>query len=95
MALSKDARIDIRLTKEQKSFFEYVAGLEGLGLTDFVIKAVQKYAKLAAEEHKTINEILSSKKDQETFFDALMNPPLPNDALKQAAQHYKKTLNNE
>ena len=92
MALSKDARIDIRLTKDQKSFFEHVAGLEGLGLTDFVIMAVQKYAKITVAEHETINEILSSKKDQEIFFDILMNPPAPNNALKQAAQHYKKTF---
>jgi len=38
---------------------------------------------------KKHNSILSSKKDAKIFFDALMNPPKPNEALKKAVKRYK------
>lgn len=94
MANPKNARLDIRLSKEQKSFFEYVAGLEGVGLTDFIITAVQKYAVNTVVEQEKVNTILASKQDQEIFFEAMMNPPKPNDALIKAASNYKNSIND-
>ena len=94
MANSKNARLDIRLTQEQKSFFEYVAGLEGVGLTDFIITAVQKYAVNTVMEQEKMNAVLASKKDKEIFFEAMMNPPQPNDALIKAASTYKTVTKN-
>jgi uncharacterized protein (DUF1778 family) len=94
MSNTKNARLDIRLSKEQKSFFEYVAGLEGVGLTDFIITAVQKYAVNTVMEQEKINAILASKQDQEIFFEAMMNPPKPNDALIKAASNYKNLIND-
>jgi len=35
------------------------------------------------------NSILASEKDCEVFFDALMNPPGPNQKLRDAVEHYK------
>ena len=42
--------------------------------------------------HKKQEIILSSKEDQKTFFDALTNPPKPNNALKMALADYKKSF---
>ncbi len=83
-------RFDARLTKEQKELFEYASSLGGYkSLSEFVIQSVQEKAKKIVEEHQAI---LRSKADQELFFDALLNPPLPNPALKNAFQEYQKGL---
>ena len=44
--------------------------------------------------HKKQDIILLSNEDQKTFFDALTNPPKPNNALKKALADYKKVFAN-
>ena len=86
-ALQK-TRFDIRLAKEQKEFFEYAANLGGFRtLTEFVVFSGQQQAKQIVERH---NSILSSKRDKEIFFHALLNPQPPNARLKEAAVRLKK-----
>ncbi len=79
-------RFDTRLSVQQKELFEKAAAIGGFGsLTDFVLKTVQKRAKEIVKESEMI---LASKRDSEIFFDALMNPEPPNEALKNAAKKY-------
>ncbi|MGI8892491.1 MAG: DUF1778 domain-containing protein [Bacteroidia bacterium] len=90
MATTKQtkARFDARLSKRQKEFFEKAAMLGGYrNLTDFVILTVQERAKEIIEEHE---QIISSQKDSNVFFEALINPPKPNKALRKAVEEYKK-----
>lgn len=90
MRTVEKTRFDTRLPKEQKEFFEYAASLGGFRtLTEFVISSAQKQAKKIVEDH---NKILASKKDQEIFFNALMNPEKPNENLKNAMTKYKETF---
>jgi len=90
METTERARFDTRLPKEQKEFFEYAASLGGYRtLTEFVISSAQKQAKKIVEDH---NKILASKRDQEIFFSALLNPAAPNENLKNAMTKYNKTL---
>lgn len=87
---SEIARFDTRLPKEQKEFFEEAVMLGGYrSLSDFVISSAMEKAKIIVEEHKTL---LASKMDREIFFNALLNPPKPNDKLKTAAKRYKQAL---
>src|SRR5690606_13582230 len=80
---AKEARFDTRLSKEQKVFFERAARLGGYrNLTDFVMHAVQEKAKEIISERE---RIIASQKDSELFFDAILNPPAPNEALQNAA----------
>ncbi|HUB62383.1 MAG TPA: DUF1778 domain-containing protein [Puia sp.] len=82
------ARFDTRLPKEQKEFFEYAANLGGYRtLTDFVIMSVQSKADEIVEKHRSI---VSSKRDQKVFFEAIMNPPAPGKRLSAAARKYNK-----
>lgn len=84
------ARVDIRLRKEQKELFEETALSGGFqSLTHFIISAVQEKVNIIQEQRKTI---LASEKDKEIFFNALMNPPKPNDKLKAAAKLYKQAI---
>ncbi|MNQ45100.1 hypothetical protein D3C85_588760 [compost metagenome] len=85
------SRLDARLSKEQKDFFEYAANVGGFKtLTEFVIVSVQSNAEKIIEKH---DKILASKRDKEIFFNELLNPSKPNKALKEAAARYKKMLN--
>jgi uncharacterized protein (DUF1778 family) len=86
----KMARFDVRLPQEQKTYFEDAAILGGFKtLTEFIAYSLKLQADKIVEKH---NAILVSKKDQEIFFDALMNPPQPNDKLKKAAKQYMASV---
>jgi len=90
METTERARFDTRLPKEQKDFFEYAASLGGYRtLTEFVISSAQKQANEIVENH---SKILASKRDQEIFFNALINPEKPNEDLKNAMTKYNKTF---
>ena len=93
METLEKARFDTRLPKSQKELFEYAANLGGFRtLTEFVIFSVQQQSNQIIEKHNTI---LATKKDQEIFFDAIMNPPKPNESLKKAALRFDKMLTNK
>ena len=84
---TKNARFDTRLTKEQKVFFERAAILGGFrSLTDFVVVALQEKAKEIVSERE---RIITSQKDSEIFFDAVINPKSPNKELTKAADEFK------
>lgn len=88
MSSAAKTRVDIRLAKNQKEFFEYAAKLGGFKtLTEFVIYSGEQQANQIVEKH---NAILSSKEDQQIFFDAITNPQPPNERLKKAARRYKE-----
>jgi uncharacterized protein (DUF1778 family) len=80
------ARFDTRLPLEQKQLFERAAILGGFrNLTDFVVVTVQNKAKEIIEERE---RIIASQKDNEIFFDFLINPPKPNAELLSAKEKY-------
>jgi uncharacterized protein (DUF1778 family) len=84
------ARFDTRLPLEQKQLFEKAALLGGYrNLTDFVIVTVQNKAKEIIEESE---KIIASQKDQEIFFDSLINAPKPNKDLLSARDKYNELL---
>ncbi len=83
---TKVARFDTRWTEEQKRLFERASTLGGFrSLSEFVFFAVQQRAEEIIEKHE---KIISTKRDQEIFANALMNPPSPNSKLKKAAKRY-------
>jgi uncharacterized protein (DUF1778 family) len=81
-------RFDARLTVKEKLLFEKAASIAGYRtLTDFVLKTVKLKAKEIIEEHELV---LASERDSRIFFNAILNPPSPNDKLKLAAKKYFK-----
>ena len=92
MKTIEKTRFDTRLTKEQKEFFEYAASIGGFrSLTEFVLVSVEERAKQIVEEH---NKIISSKRDQEIFFQAISEAPKPNEALRNAAVRYNDFIHS-
>jgi len=84
-AMKKD-RLEARLSPEVKERLEQAAKLEGRTLTDFVIDAALGAASTIIERHQAIE---LSAVDRELFFRVLMDPPAPNEALREAARRYR------
>lgn len=81
------ARFDAQLHEVQKEFFERAALVGGYrSLTDFVLSSAQEKAEAIIDRHQAL---LASEQDRKIFFDALLNPPAPNQKLRRAAKRYK------
>lgn len=87
MAAPKEARIEARVSPKQKRLFERAAEIEGVTLTDFAISSMQRAARSVLEEQTKLE---LSERNQRAFVEALMNPPEPNRALREAAQAYSR-----
>lgn len=84
------ARFDGHLPKDQKTFFERAALLAGYkNLTEFIFSTVQEKAETIVINHETL---LSTERDKEIFFNAIMNPPEPNDELIAANKRYEEKV---
>lgn len=89
-AKTDKARFDTRLSKEQKDFFERAVIIGGYrNLTDFIVLSAQEKAKEIIMDNE---KILASEKDATIFFEAIMNPPKPNQALMDGFELYKKMV---
>ena len=87
MAGRQHARIEARVSPKQKRLFERAAEIEGVTLTDFAISSMQRAAASVVQEYTTIE---LSERNQRAFVESLMNPPEPNQALRQAAKAYAR-----
>ena len=87
------SRFDARIPESQKALFEKAAGLAGYRtLTDFLISSAQEKANAIIEQHQTI---IASIKDRNIFFESVINPPKPNENLKNAFKNYQQNLNGK
>ena len=86
---AKTARLEARLTDEQKALFQHAADLTRRSLTEFVVSSAQEVAARTVREH----EVLAlSGRDREVFLEALLKPNPPNKRLRRAARRYKSIL---
>lgn len=86
----QNARLELRLTKQRKEYFEEMATMGGFrNLSDFIIYAAEMQAKAIEADH---NRILATAKDKKLFFKALLNPPKANTALKKAFKEYQEAI---
>lgn len=84
---ARTARLEARVTDDQKALFQHAADLTGRSLTDFVVSSAQEIAARTVRER----EVLAlSGLDRKVFLDALLNPPPPSKRLRQAASRYKR-----
>jgi uncharacterized protein (DUF1778 family) len=84
------SRFDARLPLETKQQLERAAAIKGFkSLSEFIIHFSSEAALSIIERN---NQILASEKDQAIFFDTLLNPPDPNEALIKTAELYKAQI---
>lgn len=86
----KTSRLDTRITPKQRALYERAVALGNFAsLTDFLTAAADKQAEEIIQHHE---ELVLSEEDRELFIDLLINPPQPNDALRQAVEEYNNSL---
>jgi uncharacterized protein (DUF1778 family) len=83
----RGARLEARISVEQKAMLQQAASLLGHTLSEFVIASAQEVASRVIQEHESIR---LSRSEQIAFVTALLNPPAANARLRQAAAAYRQ-----
>lgn len=86
---SRGARLEARISVEQKAMLQQAAALSGRTLSEFVVASAQEAASRVIQEHETVR---LSRAEQIAFVTALLNPPLANARLRLAAAAYRKQM---
>jgi uncharacterized protein (DUF1778 family) len=84
-ATARSERLEARVTRELKQLIEQAAELEGRSITDFIVASTQAAARRVIQERELLK---LGARDREVFVQALMNPPKPNEKLRQAVRRY-------
>lgn len=83
----RNARLEARVSSEQKDFFQRAASLTGRTLSELVIDSTQEAATRIVQAHETIR---LSREEQIAFVSALLAPSEPGPRLRKAVQSYRR-----
>jgi uncharacterized protein (DUF1778 family) len=86
-ARTKDKRIDLRLTQEQKELLERAATLKGISVSAYTLFHVLPAAKQDLDSHE---RLILSDRDRDLFMSVMENPPELKGKLKSAIALYKQ-----
>lgn len=86
---ARTARLEARITTDQKAVLVRAAMLAGRTLSEFVVASAQEAAAKVILEHETIR---LSRAEQIAFVSALLDPPAPADRLRKAAADYRRQM---
>ena len=86
---SRSARLEARISADQKATLQHAASLSGRTLSEFVVASAQEAASRVIHEHAVVR---LSRNEQVAFVSALLDPPEPNARLRQAAAAYRKQM---
>lgn len=89
---SVEKRFQTRMPYHVHEKLLHAANLSGATLNQFVVQSALEKASAVLEQERALNLTL---RDAEILFEAIENPPSPNDQLIKAAQAYKKHFANE
>lgn len=84
---SRSARLEARITLEQKDLLARAAALLGRSLTDFVVTSAYETAARTVREHEAM---ILSDRDRKAFVNAVLHPPAPGARLRKAARRYRQ-----
>jgi uncharacterized protein (DUF1778 family) len=85
----RQERLEIRVAPAQKRLIERAAQLRGSSVTEFVVASMQDAANAIIQDFEILR---LHDESRETFVNALLNPPKPNQAALIAAARYKKQM---
>jgi uncharacterized protein (DUF1778 family) len=86
---SKSARIETRVSQEQKDLIERAAAFSGRTVSEFVLAHVEVAAKKVIDEHEKLH---LDQVQSRSLVDALLTPKKPNKKLKLAMEDYRKRV---
>ena len=83
--LSKE-RLSLRLDGVAKRKLEQAAAYSNTSMTKFVLESALNHADEIVQEHERVT---LQTEDWDVFYDALLNPPKPNEAMREAMKWYR------
>jgi uncharacterized protein (DUF1778 family) len=86
---SRTARLEARVTDEQKTLLQRAAALTGRSLSDFIVACAQEAAVRTIHDYELIR---LTADERIAFVSTLLNPPAPSARLKKAAKAYKQKM---
>jgi uncharacterized protein (DUF1778 family) len=90
--LGKNARLEARVTVEQKQLLERAAGLRGQNLTEFMISVLADAATQTIKDRELIELTAGGR---QAFAAALLNPPPPSERAIADAQWYAQLMSKQ
>jgi uncharacterized protein (DUF1778 family) len=88
--VKKNARLEARVTIEQKNLMERAAFLRGQNLTEFMVAVLAEAATQIIKDRELIE---LTDLDQQAFAEALLNPVPLSDQAYADAQWYQQLMN--
>jgi uncharacterized protein (DUF1778 family) len=85
----KRDRMHLRLDARTKQKLERAAAYEETTVSDFVLANAVAAAERIIDSHE---KITLSAQDWDVFYDALVNPPEPNETLRKSARRYRERV---
>lgn len=90
--VSKDERIEIRISSHDKRIFQKAQRLSGdKSFSSFIVRVVKKQAEEIVAQN---DKIIASERDRDIFFEAVFGERKPNSNLIEAAKKYKSQTNS-
>ncbi len=86
---TKSARLETRVSQEQKDLIERAAAYTGRTVSDFVVAHAEVAAKKVVEEYERIE---LDKEQSRLLVDALLSPKRPNKKLRSAVTEHRKRV---
>ncbi len=86
---TKSARLETRVSQEQKDLIERAAAYTGRTVSDFVVAHLEVAAKKVVEEYERIE---LDKEQSRVLVDALLSPKRPNKKLRSAVAEHRKRV---
>lgn len=83
---TRSARLEARISHEQKTLFQQAALLSTRTLSEFVVASAQEAARRIIDEHENLR---LTREEQLRFVNALRKPPAPSKRLRKASTQYR------
>ncbi|EHJ8506412.1 DUF1778 domain-containing protein [Salmonella enterica subsp. diarizonae serovar 47:k:z53:[z84]] len=89
MSALKKQRIDLRLNEDDKHMIEEAAAMTNQSISQFMVSTASERAAEVIDQHR---RLLLNEESWNLVMEAITNPPVPNDRLKQAAKRLRELV---
>ncbi|MDD9960724.1 MAG: DUF1778 domain-containing protein [Gammaproteobacteria bacterium] len=86
---ARSERINVRLSEAAKRRIEHAASVEGKTVSAFIVSSALENAERTVRRHDTLT---LRREEAMRFFDALADPPPPNDRLRVALEEHARRV---
>ena len=85
----KSERVNLRLDETAKRRIEQAASFEGKTVSGFILSSALENAEKTIRKHETM---VLSRRDAQTFLDAILEPPKMNAKLREALDEHGRRV---